>query len=341
MLAKPKRSVHNTKTGIVYVEQDELLSSKTIENALGLVSRMFVWAMAPSRQYVTANPCEDIDVPDRGETEEPWTILSQEEIDQLFAYDLPVLQRAAFALAIYQGLRAGEQWGLKWDAVRLAGSRPELVVKASFAKTPKGKKVKTIPLLDPARDALEEDAGRHHAARSFSRSAPHHRICSLLCVLGRTLAARSDPRLPSTDRSQSDAALRTSHAGRALRTRSEDGQEAILRRWQRRQQRRKCAAVQHVPKRPHGSRFSGSSDGSKKRCNPFRLQRFSLVAGARYASWNTTRALRPTRALCNVRASCRSRTRPMFCSRSLARTCRAARNRPERQAGSLWARTVR
>jgi integrase len=83
----------------------------------------------------------------------------------------------------------------------------------------------------------------------------------------------------------------------------------------------------------------GRNEKRRKSCD---LRRFSSsVAGARYASWNMTRALRPTRALCNVRASCRSRTRPMLCSRSLARTCRAARNRPERQAGSLWARTVR
>lgn len=57
-------------------------------------------------------------------------------------------------MAIFTGLRAGELWGLRWTDVHLDGDTPELVVRHSYRGPTKGGRVRRVPLLRQAREAL-------------------------------------------------------------------------------------------------------------------------------------------------------------------------------------------
>lgn len=165
------RELHEAKS-----DRGKPLSRQSIVHVLNLLRRCLHDALDEGR--ASSNAAADVSVPRlRGASrEEPWAWLTAGEIADVLS--LPVArgsskapnrrapdgsetdtitpaQRAIFTVAIYAGLRAGELWALTWGDVVLDGDRPELVVRASNAGPTKSGKVRRVPLLAPAREALE------------------------------------------------------------------------------------------------------------------------------------------------------------------------------------------
>jgi len=126
----------------------------TAKHAQWLLSGFYSWAKAE------ANPAEGVRL-ERTQgvivklDKDSKPHLHIDEIDRLFA--LPRKQfrpklRAAYAVAIYAGLRPGEVWGLRWENVLgLDGKRPELEIRWSYdgpTKTQAGQR--ELPLLPQA-----------------------------------------------------------------------------------------------------------------------------------------------------------------------------------------------
>ena len=109
---------------------------------------------------IPANPAARIKVvpQDAGVDDEAWTWLTLEEIAQLLGcWNVPEPARLLFTVAIYTGLRAGELWALRWERIRLHGSAPQIVVaKSNRRKSTKSGKVRAVPLLEQAQEALRE-----------------------------------------------------------------------------------------------------------------------------------------------------------------------------------------
>lgn len=83
-----------------------------------------------------------------------WTWLTDAEIERVLATDaIPLRARAAYATAIYAGLRAGELWGLRWADVDLGAG--VLHVRRSYETTPKSHQARDVAILPPLRDWLE------------------------------------------------------------------------------------------------------------------------------------------------------------------------------------------
>ena len=148
------------------------LSLGTIRHARRLVIGALEEAVDAGR--IEANPARGARIRGREErTEQPWTWLTVDELSRVLT--LPVhdppsrggwqggrvpgtitsAQRSAIVVAVYAGLRAGEMWGLRWRDVALDGPRPMLVVGRSREAATKSGVVREVPLLEPARVALE------------------------------------------------------------------------------------------------------------------------------------------------------------------------------------------
>lgn len=149
------------------------LSQQTIRHARRLLTGALEHAYNAGK--VERNHARGAPMPVRDETtEERWTWLTVDELARVLA--LPVadpkngplargarkagtitsMQRSAIVVAVYAGLRAGELWGLRWRDVILDERRPELVVRHSREASTKSGVVRRVPLLAPARAALEE-----------------------------------------------------------------------------------------------------------------------------------------------------------------------------------------
>lgn len=142
------------------------LSRQTIAHVRRLVIGAFESAIDAGR--VDENPARGARLPFREESaEESWTWLTQAEIDRVLA--LPVvdagrgarrrgtvtpMQHAAFVVAVFAGLRAGELWGLRWRDVILDDHRPELVVRLSRDLPTKNGKTRRVPMLAAVWTAL-------------------------------------------------------------------------------------------------------------------------------------------------------------------------------------------
>lgn len=130
------------------------LAPATARNALTLVRVV----LEAAREYgrINTNPADGVRLsrPARARAAAPrWTWLSAQEIDAVLGCDaIPPRARAAYAVAIYAGLRAGELWGLRWEDVDEA--RAVLHVRRSFEDTPKSHAMRDVPLLAPAREWL-------------------------------------------------------------------------------------------------------------------------------------------------------------------------------------------
>lgn len=110
------------------------VSHQTIKHALGLVRRVFAEAVEDG--LLTENPALDVKPPPVSEPAGEGTYLSVDEIEALFALELPAEQRAVLSVAIFAGLRLGELAGLRWEDVRL-GDYPHLLVRRSWDGAPK------------------------------------------------------------------------------------------------------------------------------------------------------------------------------------------------------------
>lgn len=160
LLCSPAQPGHKHKT-----TPTRTLSRQSVLNALSLLR--VALADAADEGHLQGNPAAAVRVPRVATTEEGWTYLTADEIAAVL--ELPVStdgrgdkehirleQRVAITVAIYTGLRAGELWGLRWGDVQLRGDRPELVVRHSYRGPTKGGKVRRVPLLPPAREALKK-----------------------------------------------------------------------------------------------------------------------------------------------------------------------------------------
>jgi integrase len=149
------------------------LSRKTVANVLQHLARCFDYAVVAGK--VATNPARAVILPPatvREHADQLIVHLVPDEIDALFALELPAMQRAVFAVAIYSGLRKGELWGLQWRDVELDGPQPCLHIRRSYdgpCKTARA--VRDVPLLPgtPIRDELREWKAAQKAAPHGSR----------------------------------------------------------------------------------------------------------------------------------------------------------------------------
>lgn len=129
------------------------LSRQTVANALNLLRASLADAVDAGK--ISSNPAAGLRPPrDAATSREHTGYLSSEQIEALLELDLSTEIWSVYVVAIYTGLRAGELWGLRWEDVVLDGDRPELVVRRSYSGPTKGGRVRRVPLLAPAREAL-------------------------------------------------------------------------------------------------------------------------------------------------------------------------------------------
>lgn len=128
-------------------------SRQTVSNVLNLLRAIL--RSAVEEEAIDASPAAGVVVPRAPTKEEPFTYLEADELEALrTATVIPLAQHSAFLLAAYAGLRPGELWGLLWGDVIPTG-RAEVIVRHSRKNATKGGRVRRVPLLEPARDALE------------------------------------------------------------------------------------------------------------------------------------------------------------------------------------------
>jgi len=139
------------RDGVELVETGETISAQTARHALRVVSGALDDAVL--RGVTSANAASVVSLPrqasqarDVDDDEGPWTFLSAPEIDRLTV--VAPRRRELFELAVYTGLRLGELLELRWTEVD--HKRARLRVRRS-----KSGKPRTVPLLAPARAALE------------------------------------------------------------------------------------------------------------------------------------------------------------------------------------------
>jgi integrase len=156
---------------------DELLARLapgTTSNALNPLQAYY--ARAISREEVTFNPTEGVDVPEKKPTR-PRRIVAPTEATRLLAL-LPDAERAVWATAFYAGLRRGELQALRCMDIDLSADL--IHVRKGWDQVegeiePKSESSKrTIPLLAILRDLLEAQiraTGRSGEDRVFGRSA--------------------------------------------------------------------------------------------------------------------------------------------------------------------------
>jgi integrase len=134
---------------------NRMLSRQSVLHALNLLRRCLADAI-DEELFTGDNPAKDVRVPKKPSSEEGWTYLTVEEIRRvLHGGQVPQEARLLFTVAIYTGLRQGELWGLRWDDVHLDDAAPKVVVRYSHRGPTKSGKVRHVPLLAPAKLALE------------------------------------------------------------------------------------------------------------------------------------------------------------------------------------------
>lgn len=137
---------------------DKLVTRRTAQRMLSRL-KLFFDAMIIDGQVEPPNPARLCKLPPAQVSQSDGELivhLTADEIRALFKQRLSPIERAAFAVAIYAGLRVGELLGLRWqDVVRLDGGRPQLQIRKSYdgpAKTERARR--DVPLLPPAVQAL-------------------------------------------------------------------------------------------------------------------------------------------------------------------------------------------
>lgn len=134
------------------------LSEQTLRNAKHLIGAAYRDAIKAGK--AKANPAHGVTIDKQHRKEDAWHYMTLDEIATFLASkDLDTTRRrntgvrSAFVMAIYSGLREGELWGLRWDDVHL-DDKPRVVVRASYDGPTKTGKIRTVPLLPPAVEAL-------------------------------------------------------------------------------------------------------------------------------------------------------------------------------------------
>lgn len=161
---RPARYVVNRKvdgkTVTEFHDRPRTLSYESIAKALSLLKLCLDHAIVRGKLEIGKNPARVVKMPRRRPVAIKGTQrvvhLTTKEIAALFRLQMPALDRAVYALAIYAGLRRSELWGLRWEHVVLEGDRPHVRVRYSYAEPCKSPDaIRDVPLLAPARKALE------------------------------------------------------------------------------------------------------------------------------------------------------------------------------------------
>jgi integrase len=126
-----------------------------VTHALNLVRKCL--GDARRAGHIDTNPAQGLR-PQRKDPERERLYLTVEEIAAVAACEaIPLRARCCYRFAVYTGLRAGELWALRWGDVTLDGARPEVIVRRSHDReTTKSGRVRTVPLLPGAREALSD-----------------------------------------------------------------------------------------------------------------------------------------------------------------------------------------
>lgn len=127
------------------------ISSQTVRHCFNLLRRSL--ADAVDEELITGNPAAGIRCPMAPIIDDPWTYLDTQEIDAVLATS-PDPARTAYAVAIYAGPRQGELIGLHWRDVQETAERPILILRYSHGGPTKGERVRRVPLMRPAAQAL-------------------------------------------------------------------------------------------------------------------------------------------------------------------------------------------
>ncbi len=129
------------------------LSRQTMANALNLLRTALGEAVDAGK--LSSNPAVGLRPPrETATTREHTGYLSVEQVERLLDLDLTTRTWSIYTVAIYTGMRAGELWGLRWEDVSLDGDRPEIIVRRSYMRPTKSGRVRRVPLLAQAREAL-------------------------------------------------------------------------------------------------------------------------------------------------------------------------------------------
>ncbi|MEM9075223.1 MAG: site-specific integrase [Myxococcota bacterium] len=143
-----------TREGVRYRPLGRTVGRQTVVHALRLVRTCL--DAAADQGLRESNPATGVRVP-RGQPAAPvWTFLTEEEIASVLTVEFPrndLRRRAVYATAIFTGLRMSELWHLRWERVRLEGTRPLVEVRAPIKSA---RAVRDVPLLPPAIKALRE-----------------------------------------------------------------------------------------------------------------------------------------------------------------------------------------
>jgi integrase len=142
-----------TRDGEQHCRTTRNLSSQTIIHCKNLLSACLDEAVVD--RLIASNPAKGLKSRVIERMEETWTYLDVAEIDALLSCKtIPYRHRLLFQFAIYSGLRQGEIWGLRWSDVDF--EKNELTICRSCGGPTKSGRVRTIPMLPKAKEALEE-----------------------------------------------------------------------------------------------------------------------------------------------------------------------------------------
>lgn len=137
------------------------LSAATVKHCLTVVK--LVLQEAVESGILAANPAADVRARVRAKrTEEEWRYVPRDQIATRLAA-VPEEHRYLVQFALFTGLRLSEQWSLRWADVVEDERGRHLVVRhgGHGGKSTKGGRVRRVPLLAAAEEALEEAARRH------------------------------------------------------------------------------------------------------------------------------------------------------------------------------------
>jgi integrase len=137
-----------------HAESDRVVSPQTVKHVCNLVRKSFRDAIQAGKR--ADNPADEIR-PRRTPEVEHGVHLTAAQVERLLSLpSLPDRIRRIYTVAVYTGLRSGELWALRWEDVHEEADRPEVVVRYSHRKSTKTAKIRHVPLLPPAIEALCE-----------------------------------------------------------------------------------------------------------------------------------------------------------------------------------------